>query len=77
MTVRVYSDTDLSGFGSAEVDDDIRVMRNIEERARTLRAQLDKLEDRWHRRSEKLCSRKLPLIEEEIVMSYDFRDALA
>ena len=50
--------------------EDIRIMRQIEERARTVSTQLSKLEQRWYRHLAKLEKRG-------IITEYDFRDILA
>ena len=45
-------DERVLGYGDA-ADDDVRVMRQIEERARELYNQLYKLEKRWYKRLNK------------------------
>ncbi len=52
----IYTDTTLPGY-SARVDDDIRVLRQIEHRAQDLQREMWKLEARWQKRRESLEKR--------------------
>ena len=71
MATRFHSDTDLVGYG-VNVEEDVRVIRQIEERARKLHNQLYKLEQRWYKRTEQLAKRQ----GVNIVVAYDFGDSL-
>ena len=65
----IYSDTDFS-LCSHAAQEDARVIRQIEARAVDLSRQLDHLEARWNRRTEKLERNSGGR------MGYKFRDAL-
>ena len=72
MPTRFYGETTLAGF-SANIDEDVRVIRDIERKARELHGKLDLLEDRWTARTDKLEHRRIP-IKGSIIVAYDFRD---
>jgi hypothetical protein len=45
-------DDSVLGYGEA-ADEDVRVLRQIEERGRELQRQMDRLEARWYKRLQK------------------------
>jgi hypothetical protein len=65
----------IPGTFSANIEDDARVIKNLEARGRELRAQLDRIEERWAMRVEKLGTREY--IDGDLRVDYDFTDALA
>jgi len=70
--VRVYGDTDTSNMTPAQ-QEDVRVMRQIEQRAYALQDQMDRLQLRWIKRRDKLHERR----PKNVRVGYEFRDVLA
>ena len=84
-TIRKYFDEDgkiietingLKGVYSVDVDDDIRVIWDIEAKARKLQVALDRLNDRWENRTEKMAKNVYRANREVINFGYDFDDIL-
>lgn len=59
----------LIGQYDADVDDDLRVIQQIELSAQKKRAELDALQERWYKRTEKLSKRG----NYKITPGYDWR----
>jgi hypothetical protein len=55
------------------IEEDLRVLRNIERQAKILQAKMDKLNVRWDARAEKMQKRR----NHGIRITYSFQDCLA
>jgi len=67
---------EYKGTHSAAVDDDIRVIWNIEYKARKLQVALDRLNARWENRTEKMAKNVYRANREVINFGYVFDDIL-
>tara|TARA_R110002126_G_scaffold147808_1_gene293928 strand:+ start:359 stop:586 length:228 start_codon:yes stop_codon:yes gene_type:complete len=72
VSLAQLKETNADGY-SANVVNDIRVIKNIERRAQDLRWELNKIEARWENRVEKLDNR---LDFEGVYRDYNFNDIL-
>ena len=76
MTTCIYGDTTLDGYG-LNIEEDLRVLRNIERQAKILQAKMDKLNVRWDARAEKMQKRRSHGIRTNFYFAYSFQDCLA
>ena len=76
MATRVNNLNELVGKYNANIDEDVRVMKNIERQAKNLQSTMDRLQERWEARSQKLMSRRLPT-NEKLWIAHDWSDVLS
>ena len=73
MAFRTSDLNELAHGFNANVEEDARILNELENRGRDLQAQMDRLEERWEKRKDKLERRQ----HCNIVLTYCWGDALA
>ena len=84
-TIRKYYDengkfietiNEFKGVYSVDVDDDIRVIKDIEVQTLKLQDAINSLQDRWWSRTEKFAKNVYKANKENITFNYDHNDIL-
>ena len=72
MATTLYGDSAVTGVYSANVDEDWRVIKQLERRACDLQNEIWKLEERWQKRVDTMEKRQGPF---KLKVGYDFSDS--